>query len=54
LGGVVPGAWELEEDAEHVDQPHRQVLVERAEDDGRDLADQPHQPTGGKQQGRRD
>jgi hypothetical protein len=47
LGGVVPGAGEAEEDAEHVDQAHRQVLVVGAEEDGSYLADQPDQPTGG-------
>jgi hypothetical protein len=49
---VVPGAGEAEEDPEHVDQPDRQVLM-RAEEDGGDLADQPHQSAGGEQQGRR-
>ena len=34
---------------EHVDQPHWQVLVVGAEDDGGDLADQPDQPAGGEQ-----
>jgi hypothetical protein len=51
-GGVVPSAGEAEEDAEHVDQPDRQVLVVGAEDDGGDLADQPCQPAGGEQQRR--
>jgi hypothetical protein len=52
LGGVIPGAGELEEDAEHVDQPNRQMLVVGAEEDGGDLADEPHQAAGGEQQRR--
>jgi hypothetical protein len=40
----------VDEDPEHVDQPDRQVLV-GAEHDGGDLADQPQQPTSGKQRG---
>jgi hypothetical protein len=52
LGWVIPGAGQLEEDAEHVHQPHREVLVVGAEEDGGDLADQPHQPASGEQQGR--
>ena len=51
LGGVVPGAGQAQQDPEHVDQPHRQVLV-GAEEDGGDLADQPDQPAGGEQQRR--
>ena len=54
LGGVVPGAGELQQDAERVDQPDREVLVVGAEEDGGDLADQPHQPAGGEQQRRGD
>jgi hypothetical protein len=50
--GSVPGAGQAEQDAEHVDQADGQVLVVGAEADGGDLADQPHQPAGGKQQGR--
>ena len=44
-GWVAPGAREARENAEHVDQADRHVLVVGAEDDGGDLADQPHQPT---------
>jgi hypothetical protein len=51
VGGVVPGARQAQEDPEHVDQPDRQVLV-GAEDDGGDLADEPHQPGSGEQQHR--
>jgi hypothetical protein len=54
VGGVVPGAGQAKEDAEHVDQPHRQVLMVGAEEDGGDLADQPHQTAGGEQQRRHD
>ena len=51
LGRVVPGARQAQEHPEHVDQPHGQVLM-GAEEEGGDLADQPHQPTGGEQQRR--
>jgi len=50
-GRVVPGARQAQQDAEHIDQPDRQVLVV-AEEDGGDLADEPHQSTGGEQQHR--
>jgi hypothetical protein len=53
-GGVIPGAGEAKQDAEHVDQPDWEVLVVGAEDDGGDLADQPDQPAGGEQQRRHD
>jgi hypothetical protein len=42
----------MQQDAEHVDQPDRQVLVVGAEDDSGDLADQPDQPAGREQQRR--
>ena len=42
----------MKEDAKHVDQAHGEVLVVGAEEDGGDLADQPHQPAGGEQQRR--
>jgi hypothetical protein len=51
-GWVVPGAGQLQQDAEHVNKPHGEVLVMGAEDDGGDLADEPDQPTGGEQQRR--
>ena len=53
MGRVVPGAGQAQEDPEHVDQPDGEVLV-GAEEDGGDLADQPHQPAGGEQQRRDD
>src|SRR6266545_2624885 len=49
---VFPGAGQAQEDAEHVDQPHGQVLVVGAEDDGGDLADQPNESAGDEQQHR--
>jgi hypothetical protein len=50
-GRVAPGARQAQQDPEHVDQPDRQVFV-GAEQDGGDLADQPHQSAGGEQQRR--
>jgi hypothetical protein len=50
LRWVVPGAREAQEDAEHVDQADGEVLVVGAEEDGGDLADQPHHAAGGEQQ----
>jgi hypothetical protein len=48
LGRGRPRSRATEEDTEHVDQPHRQVLM-LAEEDGGDLTDQPDQAAGGEQ-----